>query len=315
MTLLEGSKEVTGFDTSLAKVIAVGVIGVLAAGICGYFLNDVLNGALSMTGLIVSGIGFFTVFLLQVFFIKSFRFIGIIALLESIAMTALFLNRFSGALLLAWFLLFIFWLLSVRRGRGEINNQLQLKFLRIEKLVMPNAFTAFAIFISIIVVWVNGATLTKERFLSLMKPAQPIFQTFLSQNFTFNMTVSKFAELMIKTQTGVNISALPAAAKNMAIDQVLNQLKTKYDIPFKSTDTFSDVIYNYLMQMLARIPQPVQIALPISAALLVFFTVKGITWVLRYAVMIFAYILYEIALASGFSRKALESRSHETITL
>ncbi|MEK9170236.1 MAG: hypothetical protein AAB674_01160 [Patescibacteria group bacterium] len=315
MSLLEGSKEVTGFDTSLAKVIAVGVIGVLTAGVCGYFLNDVLNGALDMTWLIVSGIGFFSVFLLQIFFIKSFRFIGIIALLESIAMTALFLNRFSGALLLAWFLLFIFWLFSVKRGRGEMNNQLQVKFSRVEKLVMPNAFTAFSIFISIIVIWVNGATLTKERFLSLIKPAQPIFQTFLSQNFTFNMTISKFAELMIRTQTGVDISTLPAAAKNMAIDQILNQLKTKYDIPFRSTDTFIDVIYNYLMQWLQNIPKPVQVALPISAALLIFFTVKSITWVLRYAVIVFAYILYEIALASGFSRKALESRSHEIITL
>jgi len=315
MSLLDQSTGTVGMDTSFMKVVAVGAIGVLLAGICGYFLNGILNGANNLLPLIFSCIGFFSVFFLQIFYIKSFRYIIAAVSLESVAVVLLFLDRFSGSLLLAWFLLLVLWIWAVQRGRTEINNQLQVKFTRVEKFVMPQVFTAIALFISIVTVWVNGATFTKDRFLMLIKPSQPILQAFLSQNFTFNMTISKFAELMLQSKLGVNISSLPAAAKNMAINQALDQLKTKYDIPFKSSDTFSDVIYNYSMQWLQGIPKPVQAAIPISAALLVFLTAKGILMVVRYAVLAFAYILYEISLAAGFSRKALESRSHEVITL
>lgn len=315
MSLLDQSNQAAGVDTSLIKVIIVGVIGVLFAGACGYFLNDVLNGADNIFPFILSCVVFFSVFLLQVFFVKSFRYISIMVFLETVAVTSLFLNRFSGSLLLAWFLLLVLWILAIQRGRTEINNQLSVKFSRIIKFVLPHTFTAFAIFISILTVWVNGASLTKERFLSLIKPTQPIFQALLSQNFTLNMTVSKFAEMVIQTKLGVDVSSLPASARNLAIDQALNQVRTQYNIPFKSSDTFSDVIYNYLVQWIKTVPQPFQIAIPISAALLIFLTVKSFSIVVGWLVFLFAYILYELALATGFSRKALESRSHETIAL
>src|SRR3989344_1092101 len=149
MSLLDQSTGTVGMDTSFMKVVTVGATGVLLAGICGYFLNGILNGANNLLPLIFSCIGFFSVFFLQIFYIKSFRYIIAAVSLESVAVALLFLDRFSGSLLLAWFLLLVLWIWAVQRGRTEINNQLQVKFTRVEKFVMPQVFTAIALFISI----------------------------------------------------------------------------------------------------------------------------------------------------------------------
>ena len=57
----------------------------------------------------------------------------------------------------------------------------------------------------------------------------------------------------------------------MAIDQILNQLKTKYDIR-SGAQILYDVIYTYLMQWLQNIQS--RCRLRSDGALLIFFTVK-----------------------------------------
>lgn len=302
-------------DTSLWKIVVIGIFGVILAGICGYFLEMVLNGALNLMPLLIFATGFFTIFLLQVFFIKSFYIANIMVLLESVAMTVPFIAKFSLGLLIAWFLLLIFWIVVIRHGRKELDNQIKIKFLRVERSVIPHALSAFALFIAIVTVWVNGTFLTKERFQILIRPAQPILRTFLSENFSFNMTVAKFAESVLESKAGINIEALPVAAKDLAINQVLNQFRDQYKLSFRDSDTISDAVYDYTMSWLNKIPESIRIALPISAFLLVFLTVKGIAMLLRWVIVFFAYILYEVALAFGLARKSLESRSREIVTL
>jgi hypothetical protein len=231
--------------------------------------------------------------------------------LESAAIIGWFSGKISWALLLAWVLLFLFWMAVARRGHKELDNQLKIKFMRVEKVVIPRAFTVFALFIAITVVWVNGATLTKERFQKLIQPAQPIVQTLLSQSFSFNMTISKFIEITIEKKIGT----LPAAAKNLAINQTINQLQTQLGFKFKGSDIVSDVIYDYAMSWLERLPESIRLAFPLSATLLIFLTIKGISIFVRWAVVGVAYLLYEFALMSGFATKALESRSREIILL
>lgn len=313
--LSKSASEAAGVDTSLVKVIVVGAIGVLLAGATGYFLKTVIDGESNLIPLVLFAAGFFAVFLLQIFFIKSRGILNAAALAESAAVGLWFIGEISWAFLLAWALLALFWVLVARRGQKELDNQISIKFLRVEKAVMPRAFTVFALFIAIVVVWVNGAALTKERFQKLIQPTQPVLQRVLSQNFSFNMTIAKFAELTLERNLGDTVAALPAAAKSLAINQALNQLRDQFGLNFKNSDTFSDVIYNYMMSWLEKIPKPIRVAFPISAMLLIFLTVKGFSFLLRWVVALAAYAGYEIALMTGFAAKALESRSREIVTL
>jgi len=254
------------------KIFLLGAAGAVSAGTAGYLLETVIAGVANLTPLLLTVLIFFAVLFLQVLFIENRRTVYAVTLIDSFGMITPFLGKLSFSLLAAWLALAGFWLLAARRGREELDNQLKVKFFRIERYVLPYAFNAFALFISILVVWVNGATLTKERFLQLIQPAQPIIQGLLSQNFTFNMSIAKFAELSLESRLGAGLSALPQKMKTIAVEQALNQLKEKYGFKFNFNDSFNDVIYNYIVSWLEKIPEPVRLILPISAALLVFLT-------------------------------------------
>ncbi|NCN53049.1 hypothetical protein GW950_01125 [Candidatus Wolfebacteria bacterium] len=309
------SSAIVGLDRSKWKILSIGIMGFILALVMGYFLANTLSGESNLSALLISSVLFFSVFVLQIIFIRGAGIINGFILIDTVAILIPFLLSFSLSLIVAWLTLLVSWLNSSRKGRDEINNQLKVKFSRVEKIVLPSAFTGLAIFIAIITVWVNGTSLTKDTFLKIIQPTQPIMQTFLSRNFNFNMTVSKFAEEIISTKTGLNISALPQPARDYAINEALNQLKSDYGLSFINTGSVSDAIYNYLMTWVDKVPRNVRIAVPIGAALLVFLTVKGITYILRYIVFIFTWILYELALITGFAYKSLESRSHEIVSL
>ena len=302
-------------DSSIWKVAVIGAIGVILAGMSGFYLESVLDGNSELIMLSIWAVCFFALFLVQTLFIKSFKLTAMVVVLETFAMTTFFLDRFSWGLLAGWLTLLILWLFITRRGRSEMENQLQVKFSKVEQRVLPAAFTAFAVFICIVAIWVNGTSLTKERFLILINPAQPIMQTLLSRGFTFDMAISKFAEMVLETKFKVNVSALPAAAKNLAINQILDQLRTQYSLNFKNSDRFSDVVYNYMMYWFEKIPESIKIGIPLGAAVLIFLTVKGFAFFLRWVSTLIAFILYEILLTSGFAKKSLESRSHEIVSL
>lgn len=315
MSLLDKSSGAVGMDTSIWKVAVLSAIGVVLAGMSGFYMESVLDGNSDLIMLSIWSVCFFAIFLIQTFFIKSFRISALIAGLEVSAMTTFFLDRFSWGLLTAWLVFLIMLIATMHRGRSEMENQLQVKFSKVEQRVLPSAFTAFAVFICITAVWVNGTTLTKDRFIKLISPAQPIMQTLLSRGFSFDMAISKFAELVLETKFKVNVSALPPAAKNLAINQILNQLRTQYGLTFKNSDRFGDVVFTYLMYWFEKIPESIKIGIPFGAAVLIFLTVKSFAFVLRYVSTLIAFIIYEILLTSGFARKTLESRSHEIVSL
>ena len=111
---------------------------------------------------------------------------------------------------------------------------------------------------------------------------------------------------------------LAGLEKNSAISGALDQLRGlagNYGINFKNTETLSDVFYNFAMQKLNLIPDTFRNLIPVGLVLLIFLTIKGVAVFLRWFISGLAYLLYELALATGFARLTLESRSREIVVL
>ena len=155
-----------------------------------------------------------------------------------------------------------------------------------------------------------------------MRPAEPIVQNLLIDNFSFNMTVYQFAEASVINQLagqlGVPINSVPAAVKSAAINQSLNALQGQaagYGVTFQNNDTISQVVYNYLVGQIKKIPEAFRLVIPAGVALIIFLTVRGLGTVVRWLVSVPAYLVYELLLLTGFARLSLESRSREIIIL
>lgn len=310
-------------DTSIPKLTIIGIVNVLAAALLGYAFKSVIADGGLTAGNILAVIGgnilFLSLFLLQVLFVKSFKIQGLIVGLETVAFAAPFILSWSWILLIAMALLFLLLLRAISRGLDELDNQMKVKFLSIERHTLPTVITALSLFVSIVYVGVNGigaSFLSKDAFRILLKPAEPLVRSLLIKDFSIDMAVTGFAEDLAAMQLGEAFTNLPAEAKNQAMTEVIRQLHTQaasYGIIFKNTDTIADVFYSYFGKKFELIPNNYRSLIPYVIFLLTFLTVKSLGGLLRWVVSIPAYALYQFLLATGFAHIGLESRSREII--
>ncbi|MBI3046475.1 MAG: hypothetical protein HYY86_03010 [Candidatus Harrisonbacteria bacterium] len=319
------SLETANIDISKWKIAVVWAAGLISALAFGYFLRLFLGGGNQLMVLTAALVLFLIVFVLQTLFLKGGKIVYSLAALESGGLMIFFLDYFSWYWLAALAALLGFFWLAVYRGRAEIDDQMKVHFPRIEKKVLAQVFTGISLLISLMYVEIAGLGnlgITQKQIDNLLRPAEPIVQNLLIGNFSFNMTVYQFVEAsmvnQLAGQLGVPINAVPAAAKSAAINQSLNALQGQaagYGINFRNSDTISQVVYNYLVGQIKKIPSGFRFAVPAGVALIVFLTVRGLGTIIRWLVSVPAYLVYELLLLTGFARLSLESRSREIIIL
>lgn len=320
----EGALENANVDLSMPKIIGIGAIGVISAFLFGYFLNAYFqdgNTVRLLMLILVSASVFLIVFLLQVFFVKGNTVSNYIILAEGTAVIIPFLFHFSLPILIGWIVLLLGFWNSKRRGKGELDNLIKIKFLRVERHTIPAILTAISLFISLVYLGMSGGfdkEIVSKRYLRLvLKPAEPAVQRMFMESFSIDMTAAKLAEAMVVSKLGVAAS-LPAAARSVLVNQALNELRAQganYGIIFKNSDTIVDITYNYIAQFTQKIPKELSFAISAGIAFLIFITIRSIAVFLRWLIIVPAYVVYELALALGFARLTMESRSREIVIL
>lgn len=320
--------EETNVDVSLLKTIIIAGAGVLSSAAFGYFSSRYFDSASaggSFWYLVVASVLFSALFILQTIFIKSPAIINLAYLLEGLAMSAFFLNKFSLSVLGAFAGLVLFFGLAISRGRAEMENQMKVKFFRIESHILPHFFTGLALFIAIIYansLDLGGAGISKTAVQSLFKPSEPLIQNLVVKNFSFNMTMYQFVDAtlikQLASQLGAQIDSIPASTRVQAVNDSLKALQQKgaeYGIGFKSADTVLDVVYNYILGLTKNIPRSFQPAIQAGLILIIFLAIKGVAVFVRWIAAPISYVLYELTLTFGFARITLESRAREIIIL
>lgn len=310
-------------DTSVPKLSAVAVVNVLAAGLLGFVLKAVIgDGGLTvgnMVAVVGASILFLSVFVLQTLFIKSFKLQVMLVGLETAAIVLPFIMSWSASLLLATVVLFAFLLKAVKGGMDEMENQIKIEFFPIEKRTLPAVITALSIFVSILFVSVNGlgaAFISKDAFRVLLKPADPIIQSLLVDDFSIDMSIAKFAEALAEKQLGEAFTVLPPAEKSQAMAEVIRQLHAQvagYGITFSNTDSVSDVFYTYFVKQFNQIPKNFRSLIPFVIFFLTYFTIRSLAGLLRWVVSVPVYVLFQFLLSTGFARITQESRNREII--
>ena len=130
--------------------------------------------------------------------------------------------------------------------------------------------------------------------------------------------MNKLVEALAAKQLGEQFNFLSAQQKSLTVNETLNQLRAsalEYGISFKNSDSVLDVIYNYLSEKISSLPEGLKFLVPAGFVFLIFITVKGAALLLRWVISVPAYILYELALTTGFARLTLEAKSREIVVL
>ncbi|MDD4931701.1 MAG: hypothetical protein PHG66_06180 [Candidatus Colwellbacteria bacterium] len=311
-------------DYSIWKVISVIAFTAASAAAFGIFLSLGIPGGTAGTALL-----FLSCLVMQALLIKSSSISMAGAAIESAAMVIpVFLLKPGFPLLPLAFavaLSFLFMVWATLSARDTLDNELKIRFSKVAGAVLPKSFTAIAIFLAMIFGFsFRSDTLFSPGFIGpLVDLATPVIGYFVP-NFSSDMTTRDF----------LAVSASSALAKNGVIDfnlmpdslrdQIINEsvegskkaLENGFGITISLDVSFKDsvrlALSEKLKDVVSKMPPYI---ISVMVALIVFSLVKALGLFVHWLVTFFAFVIYQILLATGFAETILEPRSREIVVM
>lgn len=315
------------FSAPILKIIFLAFLGIIFSVSFGYFLKSLIiaQDFNSVLILISSLILFWSVFVLQVFFIKSAWTSYLIIFLECLGLIGIFYKDIlNSGIQTGIGITFLILILANQRGRRELEDFVKIRFWRINKTILPKAIAAIFLFSSVIYVYgfptEGGFFISKQAFEKILLPNKVLIDKFLP-GFDFSSTLNEFAKKSVEKEISesAQFKNLPAFAKNQLIAQSAKEFENKISemagVKIDSKLKISDAIYEALKNKLINLPENIKPYIPVSAVIFIFLVLEGFAIPIRWIVSIFSFIMYEIFLALGFAKIELEGGSREIITL
>lgn len=315
------------FNAPILKIIFLAFLGTISFTFFGYFLKSLIiiqdfNSALI---LISSLILFWSVFVLQVFFIKNAWISYLIIFLECLGLIGVFYKDILNSGIQAGIgIIFLILILANQKGRQELEYFIKIRFWRVSKTILPKVIAAVFLFSSVIYVYgfpiEEGFFISKQAFEKILSPNKILIDKFLP-GFDFSSTLNEFAKKSVEKEIGgsAQFKDLPALAKNQLIAQSVKEFENKISemagIKIDSKLKISDVIYEALKNKLINLPANIKPYVQIFVAAFIFLILEGFAIPIRWIISIFSFIMYEILLAFGFAKIELEGGSREIIIL
>ncbi len=324
-------------DHNWWKILGLGIFGILASAASGYFLSIFLQGVeftyfyFALACVVVLGI----IFILQSVFLTSSWHLRVLTLVQGLIALPFFFNYYQelsiaasvGSVLWIWFLdrgSSVAWHLARngmkpafkeparRMASAVVTGWLLFSvFLGYSRFVEQGGFSEAL-----------GKRLTKETFISLQSVFNLQFPKVSFSGTTGEFLVAIGEELVNRTvSTSLsNPSAyVTPQVKNQlvaeAAKKVREELEKSLNLKLVPSEPITDAIYRSLKSFLDGFAPAFREALFASLAVLVFFSLRGVSFLLVWIMQILGWILYKLFIAFGFARIASEMRAREFIVL
>ncbi len=309
----------TEVDTSMPKIISIGVLGLILGIAISYFLNSLVENpsAANFTWAASLIVLFIITFFLQSIFVKSLKLNLLIILVEMVGLTSFFIiKNYSLILLIAIVLTYAALFSAAKKSKGELSNQLKISMLKVARLSVPKIVTAIAILISVVYsqpFFPQNLVISKNLIKSIIAPSEiliKIADNYLHiglTNFAVDKTISQLADEMAQK------SELPIGSQ--IIEQGLIMQASQIGLTIKSEESLLDVAYNFINSKVQNLNKTMKWVIFGAMFLLIFLTIKGIFWVFHWLLYVLIYLFYEILMALGFCKLSYEQISKEIIVL
>ncbi|MEK9180262.1 MAG: hypothetical protein AAB897_02525 [Patescibacteria group bacterium] len=303
------------------KQLVFDFFSVAAAGVLGYLYREYLSGGLSLVTLL-GGLALFAIIsTLQVFFTKDLRRRLFVMILETIAILLSFWGHNWKLLGTAALVLLVFRFWGEILGKRELESSLEIRFFTTARPVLSKFTTALIVaFIVLYVpfwspekVFVSQGTF--DGFVNWFSNVVGGFYPSIRLNTTFGEFVNGLAKSQLQSESA--FTSLSPGAQEQALNQTASQvaaslskgLGIEVDLNAPVSGTFYQYIINLLRDWHARFGNAFVAAWAIS----IFFVFRGFGAIFYWLAGIFAFIIYQILLASGFIHVIGETRTHEVI--
>ncbi len=324
------SRNETGFNSSIIKIYALAVVGVISFFLFGFFLKlFIFEGAVnSFLFLIIAATGFLIIFLLQVFFIKTLWIANLIILVGTVGLFISFYDKISSILLITILAVFLILLWANYSGNRELKNIIKIRFFRISKIVLPRVIIGLALFISV-VYYINISQaeeffISKSSFEKIIAPVGTLVQGLnIIPNFDFSLSIEELARNIAQKQINESpqFRILSQATKEQLVNETAKETRKRIfeflgvSAMVKPDSALSEVLYGAMAEKFLNLSQNTKNVILAIMAILLFLTIKIIAIPVRFIISILAWLIYEILLSSGFARVALEKKGKEMLIL
>jgi hypothetical protein len=315
----------TEADYSPWKMAVVFIMIASSAAIFGFTLASSPSVARALAAALL----FASLISIQPLLIKGMGRIFLSVTLYSIALFApiFFINKTVPFVVLAVaavisFLLFIWGQVA---GRRELDNSLKINFSRLSGAVLARSLTAIAIAGAIVYGWnFRAESLFSDKFLgNVINASVPIVGYYIP-NFDPTMNLRDFLEVSARQSLAaggvLDFNLMPDTLKNQLLNQTIensrksleNNFGISIDLDSSFADNFKSAITEKLKDPITSITSDYLSAI---MAVIIFFFSRGALWLMSWIAGGLSFLLYQMALVTGFARLSLEPRSKEIVLL
>ncbi|MEK7608371.1 MAG: hypothetical protein AAB495_02235 [Patescibacteria group bacterium] len=303
------------------KGIALDIVAVLVALFSGYLLRLFIGYRqffLPFLGgvLLLLVISFFGTLLIEGWKRRAF-----VHLLQATAFVSWFYGEPMKFVLPALGVLFFFLLWGSGRGRSEISNIIEFKFIRIARPVMTKLVSGIAlagVLLSLPSFTSEMLFVSQDKFESTYDSIAKVGNT-LYDRINFSSTLGDLVRGIARTQLSQNplFSAFSPDLQDQVIERSMSQLldgagKT-IGVPLSSQMSVGEALYTYIISLLQKWKEklgPTFIAIWAAA---VFLAARSIGIFFAWFALLIAYLIYELLSAFNIIHITGESRTREVV--
>ncbi len=301
-------------DHFTGKVIGLLGLGVFAAWIFGYefrvwFASPTGDEFLALVLLAVFSLVVFTI---TVFTVKGMQIVAAGAFLEVAVIWASLEGKFSVFTLVGLGVLFVFLLAGFGRGRADIVNSVKVKFFRTAYRAVPVATTGFVLFVTLYIL--GGLNFSQASFQRgaidfLLRISESVAGEAVP-GFSGKKSVDDVLRAIIiaKSESGISEADI---AENLV--NVKAEVTKATGFRLNGSERFSDALYNLTVAKLKVLAPAYQTLMFVVAGIIIFSLVKGLAFFINLAVMLLAFVAYQILISLNFIAVRFEATNKEII--
>lgn len=311
-------------DRSFAKIVVLGVLGVVAAAASGFFVARYTDAPTNANFWLLSGalITLLVVVLLQTFFVKSFGKAAVLDAAYTVALLVPLAPALTPLALLGGGAAFAGILWGNFTGSRELKDRIKIRFFRVSRLTLGKAATGLSLFFALYYLGTQGGSIavSKPLFERLVLPGASITERFfpgVSLSGTFRAAATELAANQAKAIPGFEV--LPPLAQrellNRAAAEVEAQATRLLGVTVRPDARIVDLLYESLQAKLAGLGESGKQLALLAVGAVVFFAIRGLGIFFIWAALAVGFVIYEILIALGFATIVLEGGSREIIIL
>ena len=307
---------------SFYKLLALMVLGILAAFAAGYGYHSYLLGNISFWLVVAALAVFCAISALQMFLEKRSGTRALVIVFEVVALVIPFYDFSWRVLSAAGLVTFIFFFLGYWRSRSELAYSARIRFFRVTHGVVGYIVTGALIFAILFYVLVQGARgnvfVSESHFADFFGWTSGVSHQFYP-DISVDGSFDDFAQSLVKAQLKGNDSFQAQDAVHQTqtiqqgVDQVIADISKSTGVTIGSSATTSDVLYQIILHTLHDWQGKFGQRFAVGWGVVLFLVLRSIGIVFAWVAQFLAMICYEILLASGFMKIVEHAETREVV--